>query len=350
MKRWWPFYVLAFLLGLLLARVLSPQRPSAAPDIAAKSAKHADEVTHPAQKAAPKAVAQEQVSRYFRPAVPSSPRSSWSELPDHSLPLAATLPILKARANQGDASAACRLAAELSWCAQARLLPVPSAQANERAQKAHQNYRSHCSGVDEPVLQERFAYLRQAALGGSLEAIESYVSADALIQDAEVAAEFLEAYQREAPQLAEVALQAGSVRIIGEIETAYGAYSGDSWLSRAQSVRWDPARSVLMRKLLNRVLPESAKSGWAPRLDPPQGSQQAIADMLSEQEIRRLDAKADEWHQQWFQGQAQSHTVGPFDTLAVNYSRPDFNDACSKRYIDDPMGTAPVRWPDSPLR
>lgn len=276
-----------------------------------------------------------------------TPRASWAPLPPIDQQIAAAYPTLKARADQGDASAACRLAAELDWCA-TRLEWIQSAPA-ERRQAVIQEFdpTNHCSGLAPDATKERLHYLRQAALAGNLDAMANYVSAFIMTANPDLAADYLDAYAWEAPKLAEVGLKAGSLQMLNELVLAYGRNGRHSWLSRASSQDWQPSRLIALQELSRLVSGQPA----APVSSNPSAAANDAAAFatfgMSQDHLAKLRAQAAQWHQDWFQGKRQYAKPSTYSIKPIRSNRPDFNQPCADGYADAPMQDQGITWPDT---
>jgi len=285
---------------------------------------------------------------YRRTVVPA-PRDTWAPLPPVTMPLAATWPILKARADRGDAPAACRLAVELGRCRhvlrhRTRILQGddPALSPNARSAMTEADWQSrvaHCAGVDARWLPEQIAYTRQAALAGNLVAIEAYVNASVFLADMHAGTHYYEDYAREAPRLVEAAIQAGSLPAVLALESASDEEAGNTFLSRAIGDSWDPVRAcgldLLFRKILDHPRMQASQSGGDCHL----GDQASTAD-----ELKRLDEQAQERFETWFRGRKRPFSYGGFGMYGERDDGRHANDLCENDYIGDPMLAPSIEW------
>ena len=197
-------------------------------------------------------------------------------LPALDVPLRQSVGALRERAAQGDALAACRIAAEYEWCERVRQRRVVSArqvemmrnapprssrneatarrfeQATRFAAESDLEYRRHCEGAPVLGAAQRANYWRQAALQGHLPSMRHYANGNAFrFDDMLDALPELTRYRTEAESMAMRAADAGDTAMTYALAMGYaaGAESGRrSFL--AQAVRPDEARAlVLFRRL-----------------------------------------------------------------------------------------------------
>ncbi|MBK8287001.1 MAG: hypothetical protein IPK97_20235 [Ahniella sp.] len=274
-------------------------------------------------------------------------RDQWQALPPNELPLAGAYAVLKSRADRGDAPAACRLAAELGHCRNViheRDVGPSRYQASGGAESpdkmsARKARLAHCSGVDKAWLADEAGYTRQAALAGNLAAMEAYVSGWFFGSDVYASSVYLEDYRREAPRLAEAALQAGSFGILVEYESAFGILAGQNLFSRALGDSWDPEKHRQIALLIAETRPGTKGAGY-------RKNALVRSDGTSdEKENEALLRQAAERFEMWFQGRKSDFTLGgfgryPFDGSKVH----DFNARCTETYVDRPLEAPPIDW------
>lgn len=278
------------------------------------------------------------------PDVPISPRQTWQPLPPNNMPLRASFALLKARADQGDARAACRLSVNLGQCAAFRPAMVAGAAPPAKVKAIVE----HCTGMSDAELDLEHKYLRQAALAGNLRAIESYASGRLIQKDLAGRAADLEAYRREAPKLFEVAAQHGSADAVSRLAYAYGAMRRDNLSLKVLNLPFDNDRAVDLNMLHQLVsLPprgdpfdvQARLKLLRQRFEPQLGAAYAAREKLA---LARF--------KQWF------HSEWPLTTLSglrPDWGRtgfPDFNEACSGTFIESPMTQSAIDWSDEVLR
>jgi len=340
--------VLMFLVGLF-----GGQAPTVAQRKQSESVEtSASDNVVPTRPSESTARAQSAPDRAFRRDIPAAPATTWQPLPPVSMPLAASWSLLKARADKGDAPAACRLAMELQRCrhvthnrelilagkdpaaSMRRRSAAPETPASRQARVAH------CAGVDPRWFAEQIGLTRQAALAGNLPAIESYVGAMALSLDPYAASFYLEDYAREAPRLAQAAIQAGSMPMVFEMQVSLGEMAGDTMLSRAMGEIHDADRARAMSLVLNRAkAPQPSARAPTPAMGP---AAQTDADPNFE---RRLTDWASDRFRDWFGGQQRQFDFGGFGMHGERRDGQDPNATCSGNYIGDPMNAPAIDWP-----
>lgn len=122
--------------------------------------------------------------------------SAWPPLPDAGFRTADHIASMRARADKGDAGAACWLAIEFTQCQFTRTIDrrvrgrtysgkdAGKGGAKELAWLANEESRlaalAHCQGVTEADTRDTLHYLRQAALGGSKPALNRIIDHDAV--------------------------------------------------------------------------------------------------------------------------------------------------------------------------
>ncbi|WP_146151735.1 hypothetical protein [Ahniella affigens] len=288
---------------------------------------------------------------FFRPAVPPSEPGRWSPLPSLNAPLAALYPILKARADQGDAPAACRLSAELHWCTRVQEAIDFEVSANRIKVQKRLDPDGHCSGVSASHRRQAIGYARQAALAGSLSAIEAYVGGDLMSADIEAAADYVAEYADEAPRLAEAGLQAGSRRILDRYMMATADSGGLDWFSRAVGSNLRPSRRAMIWLLAMRVSPETAPELMVPGDPNPAIRKVGFIFDLPIDSVQALNVVVADWQQMWFSEAGRAHSgqaegTRSFAARPENEPRPDFNRDCSERYIEAPLSRPAIVWPE----
>lgn len=279
-----------------------------------------------------------QVSRRAKRALPIVlPANAWQPLPPADLPLRASFALLKSRADEGDAPAACRLAAELQNCQR-----VMFATSQGQSSAGIDDLFRHCQGMSSEELGLEYAYLRQAALAGNLAAMEVYISGARLRVDLRRNADYLEVYSSEAARLAEVALMHGSVDALSSITFTASPTGGETMLGAALGWPYDEAR---WRDL-------SALQGLAfdfgdPSLSTLEARRKRLANYHKGEDHRvyaALEAKALKRFQMWFGGKAQNPFNSGLIGMLTEVGKIDFNPRCSGPYIADPMNQRRLDW------
>ena len=197
-------------------------------------------------------------------------------LPALDVPLRQSVGALRERAAQGDALAACRIAAEYEWCERVRQRRVVSArqvemmrnapprssrneatarrfeQATRFAAESDLEYRRHCEGAPVLGAAQRANYWRQAALQGHLPSMRHYANGNAFrFDDMLDALPELARYRTEAESMALRAANAGDIAMTYALAMGYAAGAeGGRRSFLAQAVRPDEAKAlVLFRRL-----------------------------------------------------------------------------------------------------
>jgi hypothetical protein len=205
---------------------------------------------------------------------------------------------LAARADGGDARAACQLAAELQACRQQAVLAGP------RRVGSDQGPPTRCSELIEKYGDRHFTYLRQAAFAGEPEAMLRYAAGEAFGVPGESYA-FLstpnfDTWRREAPAMLQSVFEAGYAEAALHLMLAQEPMFGGQL---AALLPPDPLRERARAELL--VLfagqhPEAAKiAASLPRADP------ALQ--------REAQALARRWHVEYFNGLELDPNTEPND-------------------------------------
>lgn len=341
MTRWCFAYVASIVLGALTAMLTGAGKDSVYSDADALAPSTAVLPTEPSRLGA-----KSNQPSYFRVPPPNRAVTVRPAFPAADLPLANAYPALKRLADLGDAPAACRLAGELNWCLQVRV-GIESEPLEHRARKRRSlDQDGHCMNVSDDQYREALGLLRQAAVAGSQEAMETYVKGTLFQQDPEVASEYLQVYQSEAFRLAEAGVRAGSVSMLEQLRSAYAGHR-TTWLARTIGDDYDGTRYVLLDLLWVRI-PEAGQTVDL--------SEAAMAqNRLDTSEftglpltiVEQLDDIAAVWYRDWFQGKTRSEAYPSFEwTPSGNGARPDFSRVCSERYLPDPLSMPALSWPE----
>lgn len=209
-------------------------------------------------------------------------------LPSLDTPLGNSFPELERRAAQGDAKAACRIAAEYEYCDALRselgeargmidgVEEMPAGAATRRdvsddleaarssLATRQQDYARHCGNAPSLGAARRATYWRQGALAGHLPALRHYAIGNAFrFRDLLDAVPELEQYRREAESLATRAARAGDATMIYALAMAYAEGSDDRYRPfLAQAIAPDPAAALAWFRRLD-ALPAFRQVGRA---------------------------------------------------------------------------------------
>ena len=249
-------------------------------------------------------------------------------LPAPGTPLRLVFDELMRRADNGEASAACRLAAELEACEQARNAlstfeeqmrqqearldagPVQPpeirqqralAEALERRSKALLERIDQCDGVPHIGPAERAGYWRRAALAGHPPALGHYAVGNAFrLRDTLQVLPQLQVYRDEAERLALQAAAAGDVRTTLALAAAYAPRREAGMRPfLAQIVDVDPVRSLALYLHVQ----EAEAAADDERLRPLQSLlERGVAQLRSDLDARQqsqAQALAGQWRHQW---------------------------------------------------
>lgn len=232
-------------------------------------------------------------------------------LPPAEAPLPLVYPSLQARADAGDAKAACRLGIELLRCqrlgwfqdytrehllyAEAEATKAGDLDLADELARANLHYREiglACAELS-PALMERGAhYLRQAALAGEPEAMLRYADGQGFRQSpwdhGYLRSPEFDQWRREAPGMIERALALGRPEAVHLLESAH---TSDEGLLQG-IVRNDPVQAAAHRQLIERL-----QGADGPRL--PAGRNLPRLDTQQEQQAMALAA---DWHARHFDG------------------------------------------------
>lgn len=214
-------------------------------------------------------------------------------LPSVDMPLGAVIDDLKRRADRGEANAACRLAAEWTYCQglqrqlqgneamlrdQERMaVRVSSAENMKRAGMSAEalergiNYAqdqvdrsrsqlAHCDGVPAPRPDEITRYWRRAALAGHLPSKRNYAVGNAFRRD-EVLDNLpaLAVYRQEAVRIAREAVAQGDLRAAIALAGAYSPQNARSRTYLSQLVEPDAGEALGLLYRINDVIGRSGR-------------------------------------------------------------------------------------------
>lgn len=247
-----------------------PTRPVPAPQTAKEPLESRGVVTLP-------------LSEIKADAIPSP--KSLGPLPPVSQPFRTIIAKLKARADQGDAGAACRIAVEFAYCKQLGLQQFQHQRWLEQRQKAltliqdpvtRQNaiiamngemtfrderlarYSDHCDGVPPPSTADSIELWRTGAALGSVAAMKQYASGNAFRWDGIMESlPQLQRYQREAEGIAKRAAAAGDFDMMLALASAYAPQPNAQRSLLGQSVKPDGAYSLAIYSFLQSELDAS---------------------------------------------------------------------------------------------
>lgn len=270
---------------------------------------------------APTASAPANVARPLPPASPTAPVEGVGEM------LPPDIAGLVARAESGDARAACTLGARLIACANAAMFTDPFLESMRKAEAEAEGkgdveatnqaatlllqatlVRRHCDGLPASLRSRAFEFTRQAALGGEAEAIVRYAAGQALAEDARQPHAFLRSprfntWRTEALALVESLQQAGRPEaVLVMIEaTTEGSHLG-------LITPPDPVRDTAYRLLARRLFGEHEALR---RFD--------VTLAINPDQVREAEALAQTWHHTQFLDKKfllEEHTVGLMPSLA----------------------------------
>lgn len=227
-------------------------------------------------------VAEETSHRQSTPG--SQGTSRLAPLPPHDTLLAQSLPVLLARAEAGDRSAACRLGLELLRCDQLKSFQRMTEGQLDRAEEelaaagelvaansvAEQSLwnlerNQQCQAVPQELADQGARYLREAALAGNPYAMTAYASGTHWPPDLRgiaISPDF-DRWRREAPGLLQAAVQAGSPEAAFMLQLSYVDDNG--FLSAL--VPDDPYRGYVYNLLSARLFGHRERDTWARHLD-----------------------------------------------------------------------------------
>lgn len=229
-------------------------------------------------------------------------------LPDLSTPLRAALSELRRRADGGEPAAACRLAAEMEFCEDIRRrlddaatnLNLGSSSSRSLSAKQQEMRRNmlqreterserllqesaHCEGVPAFSSRERVHYWRSAAMGGSLAAINYYVTGRPFRPENRLAdLDALRQFQHEAATIAERGAASGDIQTTIALAEAYSPL-GKRRSLLSQAVAPDASKSLALWLQTQSLLDQPPPGGR------PQGH--LFASVISELE-KTMDAAA----------------------------------------------------------
>lgn len=224
------------------------------------------------------APAQEENSRSPRPGSGSDENPGPTELPPLNAPLSSIIDELEERANAGEPDAACRLAAEFSYCNQLRFWEAEDSRwltqrlrALEAIDDSHvrnqalaaadqelesrsvrsEGLRGHCDGVAIPDLQLISDNWRRAAILGSTPAMKQYSSGNSFRWN-----EILDSiprlalYREEAEGIALAVAKAGDLEMRMALAAGYSSEPRDRRNLLSQALKPDQAMSLAIYEQL----------------------------------------------------------------------------------------------------
>jgi hypothetical protein len=223
--------------------------------------------------------------------------------------LADIAPVLQARADAGDASAACRLGVDLLRCRQlanyrddfAEDMRRQERRAEEKGRLEDANsaammllryteLRRTCDGVDTALVERGGHYLRQAALAGEPDAVLRYAAGDTFGNGRDyrfIATPEFDQWRREAPQLLRQSLAAGDPGAVLLMLQSHATNAG----LLASLLPPDPLEAQTSRALARRVFGEQLRPE---ALQLPQTSDPEL--------VEAAEARAAELHARHFGG------------------------------------------------
>lgn len=248
-------------------------------------------------------------------------------LPPVDVPLAQVIDDLKRRADRGEANAACRLAAEWTYCKglqqrvqsheyvlrtqerrALRLAANPGrAQAgmsagmlergidNAQAQldRSRQQF-AHCDGVGMPRPDEIVRYWRQAALAGHLPAMRNYAVGNAFRRNEALDnLPALAVYRQEAVKIARAAVDRGDLRTALALAGAYSPLTVRNGTYLSQLVEPDAGEALALLYRIDDLIGRSDLSKAQPDLRPDLAiSIEELEAAMSPQDIRTARTRA----------------------------------------------------------
>ncbi|MCD7099869.1 hypothetical protein [Stenotrophomonas sp. MMGLT7] len=259
----------------------------------------------------------------------SRPLPATAPLPASGTPLRLVFDDLKRRADNGEAPAACRLAAELEACEQVREeLPMfeeqlrsheaamsdghdPQPDPQQRRQFADAMERhgkvllgrlEQCDGVPRVGPAERAGYWRRAALAGHLPALSHYAVGNAFrLQDTLRLLPQLQVYRDEAERLALQAAAAGDVRTTLALAAAYSSQPGYGIRPPflAQVVAADPVRALALYLHVQDALAATGDARLLALRNVQERNLERLRAGMDAQQQSQARALAGQWRGQW---------------------------------------------------
>lgn len=346
---------LLVLIGAMAWLVLAPAeapKVGSGPTLAvAEGAKVTAQMESVAESGDAEPMAAMRVVRFVGQAQASFEPAQWPALPDADVPVLALFDTLRARAEQGDASAACRLALELEQCrdldsqrlAIERGSEVASIGAvamikSPEAQKERARFLlNRCSGLGDGHYRSAYDLTKRAALAGHRASLGRYLSGELFVADLGHNIDYLEDFRSEGPRLLEAAVQRGSLSALSML--ANQPMGADSAVPEA--VRSDPIEAASLKRLWQLVL--SGMQGGRATADTGVGVERD--QLMSAEDQAAAEALAQERLKRWFV------ETGSLAALQENARRPfdaerelNMNVQCTEGYDPAPDPTAPAPW------
>lgn len=267
-------------------------------------------------------------------------------LPSLDVPLRLAVDDLRRRADAGDASAACRLAAEFARCGSLRNQLSHRRSWRERMEGRAGDVREetvddfvrilaqmdadlaqttteleHCEGVEAPDAGQRARYWRSAALGGHPAALRQYAIGNAFrFEDLMSAVPELDVYRREAEAIARRAARAGDPAMIHALALAYlpphedapeNAQTFTPFLG--QVIQPDAGQALSWLYALQQHPAVRALPGDHPVRERAERELERLARQQGVEAVAAANARASEWARAWPPSASEAAELQVFD-------------------------------------
>ncbi|AVP96689.1 hypothetical protein C7S18_05485 [Ahniella affigens] len=285
---------------------------------------------------------------------PYSP-AQWPALPSLDAPVLSLFDTLKARAEQGDAGAACRLVMELEQCRELEdmRLTIERGRADQiigqlamirsleaRAERAR-FLLNRCSGLADTHYRAAYDMTKRAAIAGHRPSLARYLSGGVFSQDLGLSIDFLEDYRTEAPRILEASVQRGSLQALSMLANA----PVGSNIAIPDAVRDNPVEVASLKLLWQRVMREMQNQSNSAKQPPSDDA----SSLLSDVDQAAAQSLAASRYQAWFVDSGGMEALREFARRPINlHQQPDMNTQCTEGYDPAPVSKAPIAWGTTP--
>lgn len=344
--------LIALVVGVVLLLPLSTPTPEAMRTAVAEPDAGAVVLDHSAilESNAVPATAMRVVTLADAPETAYSP-AQWPALPDLETPVLSLFDTLKARAEQGDAGAACRLVMELDQCRELEdmRLTIERGKADqiigqlamirsleERAQRAR-FLLNRCSGLADVHYRAAYDMTKRAAIAGHRASLARYLSGGVFSQNLGLSIDFLDDYRTEAPRILEASVQRGSLHALSMLANSPAGAD----IAIPDAVRNNPIESASLKLLWQQVMQDMQNQSDSARQPPNEES----LSLLSDVDQATAKALAESRYKAWFVDSGGLASLRDFVRRPINpHQQLDMNAQCTEGYDPASLSKAPIEW------